>query len=445
MRKFHKGNILYQLLYLSWPMLLGNLFQNLQSIYEIFLLGKISVNDIAAIGIAGTVILFFWSIQGGIFNGVVALGSRILGQGKIKEFGSIIPQLLIISFVSGFIYCLIVFVFQDPIFGFLGAKGETLKKTKDYFNIAIFSLLNITIYFVFVGLLRSMGNSITIFFFVAGNVFIYFLLAPVFIFGKFGIPEFGIKGTAISGLIGIIIINIYMVNYFIKKGFLKISWENLKPQKEIIIRFLKLALPAMGQGLISNLSYFILLKIVSLFGNNFIAAYSIGLRLNNFVMMLGWPIGVSGGVIVGHSLGQKLHERAKITVLTAIKVYTVITFSLTLIFLLFPKFVMNLFTSDLIVVNYGINFLRIVAPVYIMMGIALIIHSSFNGAGATHIPTKINFTSFFLIQLPLAYFLSKISFIKENGVFWAISIAFLIQAIITIIAFKDGKWLKREI
>ncbi len=445
MRKFYKGNILSHLLYLSWPMLLGNVFQNFQSIYEIFLLGKISVNDIAAIGIAGTVILFFWSITGGIFNGVIAYTSRLLSQENFKDLKRIIPQTLIVSFFSGFVFCAIVFIFQDFIFSFLGAKGETLQKTKDYFNIAVFSLLNISIYFVFMSLLRSMGNSLTILFFVIGNVIVYFLLAPVFIFGKSGIPAFYIKGAALAGLCGIIIVNIIMICYFIKKGFLEMNIKNFKPDLNIIRRILNLTLPAMGQGLISNLSYFILLKIVSYFGNNFIAAYSIGLRLNGFVMMLGWPIGVSGGVIVGHSLGKKMHERAKVTVLTAIKVYTLITLFITIISLFFPEFIINLFTSDKIVVNYGINFLRIVAPIYVVMGVALIITSSFNGAGATHIPTKINFISFFLIQLPLAYFLSKISFIKENGIFLAISISFLIQAIISVFAFKNGKWLKREI
>ena len=445
MREFYKGNILSHLIYLSWPMLLGNFFQNIQSIYEIFLLGKIGVDDIAAIGIAGTVILFFWAITGGILNGVVAITSRFISQGRTKELQKMIFQMVFISFISALLFCAVVFIFQDFIFGFFGAKGETLKKTKDYYNIIIFSLLNVSIYFVFIGLLRGLGNSIIILLLTMTGVIIYFFLAPLFIFGKFNLPAMGIKGTALAGLIGSVFANIFAISYFYKKGLISFNKECFKLEKNTVKKFLKIVLPAMGQGLITNISYFILLKIVSLFGNYFIAAYSIGLRLNGFVMMLGWPIGVSGGVIVGHSLGKKLHERAKMTVLTGIKTYSLITFTLTLVFLLFPKFVINLFTSDITVVNYGINFLKIVAPVYVIMGIALIIHSSFNGAGATQIPTNINFISFFIIQLPLAYFLSKIDGIKENGVFYAISFSFIIQALISWFAFKNGKWLAKEI
>lgn len=445
MREFYKGNILSHLIYLSWPMLLGNFFQNLQSIYEIFLLGKIGVNDIAAIGIAGTVILFFWSIIGGIFNGVVAITSRFISQGKTKELQKMIFQIIFISFISAVLFCAIVFVFQDLIFGFFGAKGETLKKTKDYYSIIMFSLLNISIYFVFIGLLRAFGNSILILFLTMTVVTIYFCLAPLLIFGKFNLPPMGIKGAALAGLIGSVFANIFAISYFYKKGLINFSKENFKLEKNAIQKFLQIVLPAMGQGLITNISYLILLKIVSSFGTHFIAAYSIGLRLNGFVMMLGWPIGVSGGVIVGHSLGKKLHERAKITVLTGIKVYSIITLIITLIFVFFPKNIINFFTSDLTVINYGVNFLRIVAPVYVIMGIALIIHSSFNGAGATQIPTNINFISFFIFQLTLAYFLSKIDGIKENGIFFAISFSFIIQALISWFAFKKGKWLAKEI
>jgi Na+-driven multidrug efflux pump len=201
----------------------------------------------------------------------------------------------------------------------------------------------------------------------------------------------------------------------------------------------------MTQGWIANIAWLFLLKVVSKYGDNLIAAVGVGSRIDTMLMMIGWAIGSSVSIMVGHNLGAKELKRAEDSAITALKVYTIFTLAWFLLCFNFGSVIIKIFNTNTSVVFWGGQYLKYVSPFYVFMGVGLIFGMALNGAGATKTTMVINFIAFFVFQLPLAFILSSFTTIGENGIFIGIASAFAFQGIAGWIMFKLGKWKYKKV
>ena len=104
-----------------------------------------------------------------------------------------------------------------------------------------------------------------------------------------------------------------------------------------------------------------------------------------------------------------------------------------------------MFTNEQGVIAVGELALQTISLGYLFYGLGMVMPQAFNGAGDTATPTWINFVSYWLIQIPLAYVMAIKFEMKELGVFWAIIIAESIMAILSLVIFKVGKWKLKEV
>jgi len=202
MREFEKGSILSHLIFLSWPMVFANLIQNGLAMFEIFLLGKLGVSALAAFAIGAIVNLFFWSFQGGIVTGCIAISARLNGEKEHEKLNRAIVQMLIFGTVIPLLFAVLIFLGLRPIITFFGGKGETFILAYEYIPLLLAALTVGGMMFVFVGVLRGVGDSVTPLKFVLTAVVINIIAAPVFIFGAGPFPQMGIKGAAAAMLAG---------------------------------------------------------------------------------------------------------------------------------------------------------------------------------------------------------------------------------------------------
>jgi Na+-driven multidrug efflux pump len=173
----------------------------------------------------------------------------------------------------------------------------------------------------------------------------------------------------------------------------------------------------------------------------------------------------AAATLVGQNLGAGKPERAESSVWKAAFVNAAVLGAVSLIFLLFSNAIVGIFTDEPQVLAYGTDCLHIVAYGFVFYAFGMVLESSFNGAGDTWTPTFLNLFIFWLFEIPLAFVLSygfhwvgmlndylpfEISFLYEiakfefklgpNGVFWAITIAFSLLAIVSALLFRRGKW-----
>ncbi|MFC1531274.1 MATE family efflux transporter [Gemmatimonadota bacterium] len=118
---------------------------------------------------------------------------------------------------------------------------------------------------------------------------------------------------------------------------------------------------------------------------------------------------------------------------------------ITVLFVLFAGPIVGVFTDDPETLAVGTAALRIISYGYVFYAWGMVVLQAFNGAGDTVTPTWVNFVAFWLIQIPLAWWLATGTELGHHGVYVAIAIAYSLSAVFGMILFRRGKWKEKEV
>jgi Na+-driven multidrug efflux pump len=210
-------------------------------------------------------------------------------------------------------------------------------------------------------------------------------------------------------------------------------------------RLLKLSFGSIGQNLISTSSWIALVRIISIFGSEVVAGYTIAIRIIGFTLLPSWGISNAASTLVGQNLGAKKPERAERAVWITGIANMILLSIIGLTLVLFPEVFIRVFIDNENVIKSGILGLRIISIGFVSYGLGMVLVNSFNGAGDTSTPLKINIFAFWCVEIPLAWILAMKAGMNEEGVFIAIVIAESLMTLIALIVFRRGKWKLKEV
>jgi len=267
------------------------------------------------------------------------------------------------------------------------------------------------------------------------------ILDPIFIFGLGPIPAYGVEGAAIATTIGrgVAVIGQFMILFF-GWGRIKIGIKDFVINLPVMWSLIKVSLGGIGQFLIGTSSWVFLMRLVSEFGSEVLAGYTISIRVMMFTLMPAWGMSNAAATLVGQNLGAKRPERAEISVWKTGKYNAIFMAVISVIYLIFAKYIIGLFSDVADVVNYGALSLQVIAAGYIFYAYGMVVTQSFNGAGDTRTPTVINFFCFWVFQLPFAYLAAFTFDWGPSGIFIAITLAEILIAMVSVWLFRKGKW-----
>ena len=267
------------------------------------------------------------------------------------------------------------------------------------------------------------------------------ILDPLFIFGWGPFPEMGLTGAAVATSIGRGIGVLYQI-YVLTSGraVIKLSWKHVVLKWDMLLTQIRVAIGGAGQHLLTSSSWIIMIRIVSHFGSQALAGYTIAIRIIMFTILPSWGIAMAAAALVGQNLGADQPERAEKSAWRAAFYNSVFLAVISICFFIFSRQIIELFTDDPLVIQYGRYGLMIIATGYVAYAYEMVLGQAFNGAGDTYTPTFLNFIAFWLIQIPLAYFLSIHLDYGPNGTYASIAISSTILALMAIYVFRKGKW-----
>ena len=206
-----------------------------------------------------------------------------------------------------------------------------------------------------------------------------------------------------------------------------------------------MSLTGILQFAIAHTSWIGLVRIVSVFGSAALAGYTIAIRIIIFIILPSWGLSNAAATLVGQNLGAKQPERAEASVWRTGFYNMLFLGAVGLFFVFFAEPVVRLFTRDPVVVPLAASCLRILSYGNIAYAYAMVMLQAFNGAGDTVTPTVVNFFCFWLLEIPLAYFLAITARMHSDGVFFSIVVAQASIAAVSIILFKRGRWKREQI
>ena len=224
-----------------------------------------------------------------------------------------------------------------------------------------------------------------------------------------------------------------------------VRFNRLLPDFGLMKSLLRISLGGMFQFLVATAAWMGLMSIVGLFGAAAQAGYTIAVRIIVVTILPSWGMSNAAATLVGQNLGAQKPERAEKSVWLAGHSNAVFLTAVAVIFIVFPEFLIRIFTDDQTVIPYGVNALRYISYGYTFYGYGMVMAAAFNGAGDTYTPTVINLICFWAIQIPLAYTLAKWTGMQTTGIFLAITIAESILAVIAMFAFRRGTWKEQKV
>lgn len=427
---------------LSIPMILEMVMESLFAVVDVYWVSRLNDNDaVATIGLTESVLTLVYSVAIGLSMGATAMVSRRVGEKDFKAAGVAAVQAIYIGIALSIVVSIIGIFFSGDILRLMGASEQLIRNNVGYTQWMLTGNITIMMLFLINAVFRGAGDaSLAMRSLWLANI-LNIILGPVFIFGIGPVPAFGVEGAAIATTIGRGTGVLYQVYHLLNgKGLIKINRLNLPFKTDIIGKLLKVSAGGTGQFLIASASWVFLVRIMSSFGSEAVAGYTIAIRLIVFAILPAWGMANASATLVGQNLGAGHPDRAEKSVWRTAFLNMVFLGTVGLIFILFAKPILGLFTTDQVVLKHGIQCLQIVCLGYVFYAYGMVISQSFNGAGDTRTPTLINFFGFWMFQIPLAYTLAIVLTIGSPGVYAAISIAESAIAVAGILIFRKGKW-----
>jgi len=438
---FTTGSIRKAIFMLSIPMVLEMLMESIFALVDIAFVSRVSVNAVATIGLTESVITLIYAIAIGLSMAATAVVARRVGEKNLQGARESAVQVILLGITVAIITGIIGAIYSKEILGLMGGSIELIQEGHGYTRLMIGGNITILLLFLINAIFRGAGDaSVAMWILVLSNG-LNIILDPIFIFGWGPIPEYGVMGAAIATNIGrgtAVLFQLIILFYGWSK--IKIGISDIVIRFKVMMNIIKVSAGGIAQFLIGTSSWIFLMRIMSEFGSEVLAGYTIAIRVIMFSLMPSWGMSNAAATLVGQNLGANKPDRAEASVWKTGKYNAIFMFSISIIYLCFAEKIIMLFNTTPQVVEYGTLCLQIIAAGYVFYAYGMVLTQAFNGAGDTRTPTLINFLIFWVLQLPFAYVMAITFKFGAVGVFLAISIAEILLTVLSYVLFKKGKW-----
>lgn len=427
------------------PMLASVVFQQMYTLADFIIAGKfVDLNALAAVGVSGMITFLFMAFATGSNIGISVVVSQHFGAKEYEKTKTSIYTALVSMVTLAALFTVIGVIFSSPLLDAINTDTAIKSAAQQYLDIYIYGLVFLFLYNTCTGAFAALGDSTTPFIFLAISSVSNIILDAVFVI-RF---EMGVAGVAWAT--------------FICQGFASVAAfialivrirrfeANVKGRIfsfEILKETARLAVPSILQQSFVSVGNILIMAKVNTFENDFVAAYSSCIKLNTFVINCCMTVGNAVSSYSAQNIGAGRIKRISGGFRSGLLIGETVAVLTAVIFMLFPEPVISLFLDtskpELIqgAVSAGKSFIHIVTPFYVLMTLKIISDGVLRGAGAMLEFTAGTFTSLFLRVL-LSYILG--TSIGENGIWWAISIGWMLPCAMSYTFYKTGTW-KRKI
>lgn len=443
---FTSGSLRRAIFLLSVPMVLEMLMEAIFAVVDIYFVSKLGSEAVATVGLTESLITIVYAIGVGLSMATTALVSRRIGEKDPERAARAAFQSILTGLAVSVLIAIPGLFYAKELLILMGASEKMFTEMSSYTAIMLGGNAVIMLLFIINAVFRSAGDAAISFrvLIIANGLNI--ILDPMLIFGIGPFPELGIKGAAIATNTGrglAVMYQLYLL--FFGNGRVKLMAKNIRIHFETIRKLLRLSAGGIGQYLIATSSWIFLFRIMAEFGSDALAGYTIAIRVVIFTLLPAWGISNAAATLVGQNLGAGKPDRAEKSVWTVGKINMYYMGLVSIALILVPGFFINIFTEEAGVISSGIASLRILSYGFILYGLGMTVVQSFNGAGDTITPMWINLICFWLLEIPLAYFMALELNIGEQGVYYAVIISESLMAIIAVWYFKKGKWKLKQV
>jgi putative MATE family efflux protein len=438
---YTQGPIGRAIFLLAVPMVLEMIMESIFAIVDVFWVAKLGAAAVATVALTESMMAIVYTLAFGLAIGTTATVARRVGEKNRDGAANAAVQAIALGLVVSFSLSAAGAVFAPDLLRLMGAGPDVLATGTGFGRVMLGGSASVFMLFVINAALRGAGDAAVamrvLWFANALNI----LLGPLFIFGIGPFPDLGVAGAAVATTIGRTMGVVYAVSRLWKgAGHIAVHREHLAVRVSAMVKLGRLCAVGTFQILISTAAWIGLIRILASFGSVVVAGYGIAIRMVIFALLPAFGLSNAAATMVGQSLGAGDPARAEESVWTASRYNLAFLGALGAVFVGLAPWFVAAFTSEPDVAHVATLALRIIGLGFPLYAFGMVITQSFNGAGDTWTPTWINLVVFWLLEIPVAWVLSKYTSLEWRGGFVAIVAAYCALAMVSAVLFRRGKW-----
>ncbi len=429
------------------PMLIGNVAQQLYNTADSIIVGRyVGDSALAAVGSASPILNLLLVLFVGISVGASIMVAQYFGARDREKLSHTIGVCLSLTAIASIVIMIIGPIGARPLLSLLDTPESIIDWCTDYLTIFFIGIAGFAYFNILSGVLRGLGDSISALIFLLISTVLNVVLDIIFV-AKFnmGVPGVAIATVIAQGFSAILSI----IKLMKSKNSFDLNLEMLKLNKEYSYRLIKLGLPSGLTQAIFSLAMIIVQSLTNSFGEMVIAANVIIMRVDGFAMMPNFSFGSAMTTYAGQNIGARKMDRVEKGTKEGTMIAVGISTTITILLLIFGKYLMGVFTDTKELVDLSVHMMRILAVGYIAMAITQSLSGVMRGAGDTMTPMWISLFTTVLVRVPIAYGIAYLTRSeayptgRPESIFISLLMSWTIGAIITIIFFKKGNWRKK--
>ncbi|MDM5154294.1 MATE family efflux transporter [Bacillus sp. DX1.1] len=431
------------------PLLLSNILQSVGQLFGMVVVGRwLGINALAAISAFFPLFFLLVSFVIGIGSGSSILIGQAFGARNEERLKAIVGTTLTFTFVLGAILAVVGSIFAMDIMRLMGTPENIIDMSVHYARILFISMPILFLYFAYTTFMRGTGDSKTPFYFLIVSTALNMALLPVLIFGWLGLPQLGVYGAAYASVISTIVTFISMLIYLGKtkhplqfdvtvRKYLRMDWDLLK-------LLLRLGIPASINMILVSLSEIAVIAFVNRFGSDATAAYGVVNQVASYVQMPAVSLGIAVSIFAAQSIGANQFDRLQKVIRAGIVLNYIIGGVLITLIYVFSQQILALFLTSQSTIDIAHSLIMITLWSYLIFGHAQIIGATMRASGTVLWPTIFGIVSIWLVEVPIAYFLSYHTSLGIKGIWIGYPAAFIVSLILQY-GYYRFSWKKKRI
>jgi MATE family multidrug resistance protein len=414
--EWHLAEEVRALLRLAIPVVLSELAWMLMAVVDTIMVGRLSPEAIGAVGLSSSLYYIPGLFGLGLLLSLDTLVSQAFGRGDDRDCREWLTQGLYIAAAVSLPTMAIIYFVPDLLLK-LGTNPAVAVQTVAYLRWLNWGTPFLLTYACFRRYLQGMGVVKPVMFALVSANFVNLFGNWALIYGRLGCPALGVRGSAISTVLA----RLYMASFLVgvawwferKRGFrLFASWPG--PHWERILRVLRLGLPAATQMLFEIGAFGTATVLAARLSPEALAAHQIALNCASVTYMVPLGISASAAVAVGHAVGARNPARARRAGWLAVGMSVAFMAVMAVLITAFPKGIVRIYSPDLRVLAIGAPLLALAAAFQVFDGLQTAALGALRGLGHTTGPMLFNLVGYWVIGLPLGYWLC---FQRRWGIF----------------------------
>ncbi|WP_461615092.1 MATE family efflux transporter [Clostridium sp. Marseille-QA1073] len=434
-----KGSPTKLILNFAFPMLIGNIFQQVYNMVDSIVVGRfVGKNALAAVGSSFSLMNFITLLIIGLCMGSSIVISQYFGAEDYEGLKRVVSTSFIFMFIFTVLLSILTFLFTKPLLMLIKTPAEILEDSTSYLQIVFAGLIFTFLYNASASLLRALGDSKTSLYFLIIASIINIVLDLVFVLNF----KMGVAGVAYATVIAQAVASILSLIYaFSKVPILRMKKKEFVFDRTIFPVIAKYSFLTSIQQSIMSIGMVAVQGLVNTFGADVIAAFTAAGKVDSLAYLPVQDFGNAFSTYVAQNVGAGKKERVHEGVKSAVKIIIVFCIISSILILMSSEYLMKIFvdSSEVKVIETGIEYISVVGVFYMLIGFLFMFYGFFRGVGNLTMSVVLTIVSLGTRVL-MAYSLSSISYIGQKGIWWSIPIGWILADILGFITYKKGKW-----